>query len=398
MAKFDPVPVSRCAGFRAGIQSPEKMKIKSIILFAALLPLFDAVAHDGHETNEVTLLLPVQMVPERKPPVKPLITLAKSNGIPTSGQGAWTFMALTNVLPIPAAAQGAVKGAHGTIIVDPDRDTVYWGLQGVGWIAFSNNLTESWIVKGDPTLAEGNIHGAELIKRPRGQLPLVVAADNVKHRVFVSDTSFTNVQILGYPANSGKYTNAAQFKPTDATWVNTNRFWVTDGYGEGWVSEATAFPLDYTGVVFGGHTMSKTPHGVTYDPKTKDLIVAARPEGKFVLWNLRSNAVVKTHFLPGAEFKGKPSVPTVCDYELWGDYAVVPCLDGPGGIPGPIYILNRKKWEIVSIVYPKTELGFTLAQHIHDATLYEHKGHLWLLFTNWNPGGIGAAELVRVTE
>jgi hypothetical protein len=52
----------------------------------------------------------------------------------------------------------------------------------------------------------------------------------------------------------------------------------------------------------------------------------------------------------------------------------------------------------VSIVAPKAELGFTQAQHIHDATLYEHKGHLWLLFTNWNPGGIGAAELVRVTD
>jgi hypothetical protein len=307
-------------------------------------------------------------------------------------------MAVTNVLPIPAEAQWAVTGAHGTLIADSDRDTVYWGLQGVGWIAFSNNLTESWVVKGDPKLAEGNIHGAELIKRPKGQLPLVAAADNVKHRVFISDTSFTNVQTLGYPANSGKYTNASQFNPTDATWVNTKRFWVTDGYGEGWISEATTSPLDYTGLMFGGHSLSQTPHGVTYDPTTKDLIVSARPEGKFVLWSLKSNAVVKMRGLPAGEANGKPSAPTVCDFELWGDYAVAPCLDGPGGIPGPIYILNRKKWEIVSIVAPKAELGFTQAQHIHDATLYKHKGRLWLLFTNWNPGGIGAAELVRVTD
>ena len=375
-----------------------KLNTQLILSITAMLPLFGAAAHEGHGTNGATLLLPIRVVTEQKPPVKPMITVSKSSGVRISGQGAWTFMAVTNVLPIPAEAQWAVKGAHGTLIADTDRDTVYWGLQGVGWIAFSNNLTVSWVVKGDRTLAEGNIHGAELIKRRNGQLPLVAAADNVKHRVFVSDTSFTNVQILGYPTNSGKYTSASQFNPTDATWVGTQRFWVTDGYGEGWIAEAKTSPLDYTGVMFGGHSLSQTPHGVTYDPATKDLIVSARPEGKFVVWNPSSDAVVETHGLPAAEVNGKPSVPTVCDLELWGDYAVAPCLDGPGGIPGPIYILNRKKWEIVSIVAPKAELGFTQAQHIHDAILYEHKGRLWLLFTNWNPGGIGAAELVRVTD
>ena len=373
------------------------LNIKLLLPIAALLPLLNAAAHEGHETNHPALL-PVRTVLEHKAPVRARITVSKSSGIPISGQGAWTFIAATNVLPIPPEAQHAVKGAHGTLIADSGRDLVYWGLQGVGWIAFSNHLTQSWVVRGDPRLAEGNLHGADLLKRPRGQLPLVAAADNVKHRVFVSDTSFTNVQVLGYPANSGKYASASQFSPTDATWVSPRRFWVTDGYGEGWVSEATTEPLDYTGLMFGGHSLSQTPHGVSYDPGSGNLIVSARPEGKFVLWNLRSNAVVATHAMPGAEVNGKASVPTVCDFELWGDYAVVPCLDGPGGAPGPIYILNRKTWVIVSVVAPKAELGFTDAQHIHDATLYEHHGRLWLLFTNWNPGGIGAAELVRVTD
>jgi hypothetical protein len=374
------------------------MNMRLILSIIAMLPLLNVAAHDGDGMNSGTRLLPVRIVTEQKPPVKPLITVLRSSGVPTSGQGAWTFVAVTNVLPIPAEAKGAVKGAHGTIIVNADCDTVYWGLSGVGWIAFSNNLTESWVVKGDPKLAEGNLHGAGLIKRAKGELPWVAAADNVKHRVFVSDTAFTNVQILGYPTNSGKYANASLFKPTDATWVSTERFWVTDGYGEGWIAEATTSPLDYTGLIFGGHSLSQTPHGVTYHPTRKHLIVSARPEGKFVLWNLKRNAVVETHGLPATELNGKPSAPTVCDLELWGDYAVVPCLDGPGGTPGPIYILNQERWEIVSIVAPKAELGFTDAQHIHDATLYEHNGRLWLLFTNWNPGGIGAAELVHVAD
>lgn len=145
-----------------------RVNIQLILSIAALLPLFEAAAHEGHGTNGGTMLLPVRIVPEQKPPVKPIITISKSSGVRTSGQGAWTFMAVMNVLPIPAEAQWAIKGAHGTLIADTDRDIVYWGLQGVGRIAFSNNLTVSWVVKGDPKLAEGNIHGAELIKRPKG--------------------------------------------------------------------------------------------------------------------------------------------------------------------------------------------------------------------------------------
>jgi hypothetical protein len=147
-----------------------EMKFKIFLPIIALMPLFNAAAHDDLGTNSGTLLLPVRVATESKPPLKPLMVVSKSSGASISGQGGWTFIAATNVLPIPAAAQSAVKGAHGTIIVDTDRDTVYWGLQGIGWIAFSNNLTESWVVKGDPTLAEGNLHGAELIKR-KGQLP-----------------------------------------------------------------------------------------------------------------------------------------------------------------------------------------------------------------------------------
>src|SRR4051794_7248804 len=51
-----------------------------------------------------------------------------------SGQGYWKFTAATNLVPVPADAQPKLKGAHGTIIIDSEHDTVYWGLQGVGWI------------------------------------------------------------------------------------------------------------------------------------------------------------------------------------------------------------------------------------------------------------------------
>ena len=55
-----------------------------------------------------------------------------------------------------------------------------------------------------------------------------------------------------------------------------------------------------------------------------------------------------------------------------------------------------------SIVKPKEELGYDLADHMHDAIWYFHKSgkktDVYILFTNWNPGGIGALKLVNVSD
>ena len=39
----------------------------------------------------------------------------------------------------------------------------------------------------------------------------------------------------------------------------------------------------------------------------------------------------------------------MCDVDLWGDYALAPCLNGPDGSPGPVYILDLKKRVIRSV-------------------------------------------------
>ncbi|HVK57581.1 MAG TPA: hypothetical protein VM735_02290, partial [Candidatus Kapabacteria bacterium] len=61
-------------------------------------------------------------------------------------------------------------------------------------------------------------------------------------------------------------------------------------------------------------------------------------------------------------------------------------------------IVNLKTKKIVSTIKPKEELGYTDAQHIHDACWYvQKKGRtteVYVVFTNWNPGGIGALKLV----
>ena len=57
---------------------------------------------------------------------------------------------------------------------------------------------------------------------------------------------------------------------------------------------------------------------------------------------------------------------------------------------------------IVSTIKPKEDLGYSDAQHIHDAAWYVTgkggKQEVYIVFTNWNPGGIGALKLVNAPD
>lgn len=310
----------------------------------------------------------------------------------TTGQGYWRFAAAPQLVPVPEAAKPQLKGAHGTLVVDGDRDRVYWGLERVGWIAFSQKLTKSEVVQGDPVLSSGNLHGADLWRRP-GQTPLIVAADNVEGHVYLSDTTFKEVARLGTP-EGGPYADGEGFAPTDAAFTKAGEVYVTDGYGKAFFMPASTDPLRYKGELHGGKGVSQTPHGITHDGADDSLLVSARPEGQVKRWSVKDHGWLETYGLPAGS--------TVCDVDLWGDYALAPCLDGPNGAPGPIYILNLKQKTIASTLRPKEDLGYSDAQHIHDACWYVTgtgaSREVYVLFTNWNPGGVGALKLVSLAD
>ncbi|HUR47231.1 MAG TPA: hypothetical protein VMZ27_15225 [Candidatus Saccharimonadales bacterium] len=375
-----------------------KLTLTACILTLSAGPM--AFAHEvaySHVHGDTNPAPPLKMVVEKKGPIK--APAESKEAIKTSGQGFWKFAAEKDLVPTPEETKAFLKGAHGTIIVDSDRDIVYWGLERVGWVAFSNRMSQSWVVKGDGMVSSGNLHGADILQR-KGQLPLVVAADNVEHEVYLSDTTFTHVEKLDWP-EGGPYTKKGEFNPTDAAFVGSEDIWVTDGYGKRFFMPAKAKPFKYTGTFYGGEkAFSNTPHGITYNSETKSLLVSARPE-----------AIIKEYSLSKKkwlESMGLPAGAHVCDVDLWEDYALVPCLDGPPtapgtpATPGPIYIVNLKKKTLVSTIQPKTELGYADAQHMHDAAWYVRgKGkdrEVFVLFTNWNPGGIGALKLVNVPD
>ena len=339
-------------------------------------------------TAPAPLALPVLL--ETKGPVSAPRATPATAGLQTSGQGFWTFVAVKDVLPLPIETQPFIKGAHGTLIVDSPTDTVYWGLENIGFVGFSNRLAASWVVNAGPELRRGNLHGADILPR-KGHPPLIAAADNAEGEVYLTDTSFQKVSKLGIP-DIAPYADKKGFAPTDVAFTGPSELYVTDGYGRAYVMPTTVEPFAYTGKFFGGKPMSQTPHGITYSPSDKDLLISARPEAQVKRWS-----PVKQQFL---EVLGLPAGSIVCDVDLWGNYALAACLDSAGGKPGALYIVNLKKRAIVSVLKPKEELGFDFAQHMHDACWYVRgKGsqqEVFVLFTAWNPGGIGALKLVNL--
>ncbi len=362
-----------------------KQKLCLAIAFGIVAATFakDAGPTPQTGTNPPT---PFKIEAETKGPFK--APASSPAPLRTTGQGFWKFAAATNLMPIPASIQGKTKPAHGTIVVDAERDIVYWGLKGVGWVAFSNKLSQSWVVDADPVFARGNLHGAELRPR-RGKLPLVIAADNEESEVYLSDTTFHHPEILGWPGTA-PYTKKEEFHPTDATFISDKEIVIEDGYGKAYFMTATVSPFKYTGNFFGGKQFSGTPHGVTYDARAKTLVIAGRPEGAIKGCGARGEKWVESY--------GLPSGSTVCDVDVWGDYLLAPCLSTGSNAPGPIFLVNMKTKKIVSVLRLKEDLGLEEALHIHDAVWYwSGKGRnreLYVLFTNWNPGGIGALKLV----
>lgn len=375
------------------------MKSSTLPLFLtgfALRAIFFASPACAHYVpgNEYAItnatLLPFAV--ETRGPVRAPKAMTNTAGLRVSGQGFWKFVAARDRVPVPAAVPSVVQ-AHGTIIVDKATDTVYWGLQRVGWIGFSNQLSSSWIVAGNPAFTNGNLHGADILPRSR-KAPLIAAADDVSGKIYLTDTGFQNVETLSRP-DFGTYATNNTFKPTDVAFAGAKELWIVDGYGQQRFIPATVSPLHWLGEHYAsGKQFSMTLHGVTYDKPHDDLLFSARPEGQLRRVDHKDRKLT--------DIMGLPAGTLLCDIDLWGDYALAACLDGPNKTPGPLYVINLKKRAIVSTIKPKEDLGYEDAQHLHDAAWYvTGKGKeqaVYILFTNWNPGGIGALRLVNITD
>jgi hypothetical protein len=83
---------------------------------------------------------------DAKGPVKVAGPRVKRSDLQVSGQGYWTFTPVVGAVPVPVEALPLIKGAHGTVIVDAEKDVVYWGLENVGWVGFGDRLDRKSVV------------------------------------------------------------------------------------------------------------------------------------------------------------------------------------------------------------------------------------------------------------
>jgi len=366
---------------------------KFFLSLTATFAATNALAHyvPGNE-YAVTNVTPLPIVIESKGPVRKPVAIKATPDLQVSGQGFWKFVAAHDRVPVPARVPSVVQ-AHGTIIVDKSADVVYWGLQGVGWIGFSNKLRDSWIVSGHTAFTNGNLHGADILSQGK-KSPRIAAADNMAGKIYLTDTQFQQVEELGVPIH-GTYATNKTFRPTDVAFTSAKELWAVDGYGQQRFIPADVSPLRWREEHYGrGRGFSMTLHGVTYDKAQDDLLFSARPEGQLKRVERKNRLLT--------EVAGLPKGTLLCDVDVWGNYALAACLEGPNKTPGPLHIINLKKRAIVSTIKPKEELGYADAQHLHDAAWYvTGKGkdqEVYLLFTNWNPGGIGALKLVHLAD
>jgi peptidylamidoglycolate lyase len=225
----------------------------------------------------------------------PLLQAAEEAGDPTIlGQGAhrfrrdteWTLKAAEKPVPV-ADCHEIVRTKSGNLIFCTTHT--------------QNNLIEfspdGKVVKTFGSTYPG-AHGLTLVNENGAEFLWLT---DTKRRIVVKmDLNGKEILTLGWPEQSGKYTNAAQFCPTE-TAVNPNNgdIYVADGYGKNWLMHYSA-----SGELKGcyKHDGFNCIHGVAYDgrdPKNPKLLVTSRVANKLFVLSLDGQKIEELHF-PGA--------------------------------------------------------------------------------------------------
>jgi hypothetical protein len=165
------------------------------------------------------------------------------------------------------------------------------------------------------------------------------------------------------------------YKPTDAVAPpGGDRVLIADGYGSSMIHALKAKDGIYAGKSWGGlgsaHGELNCPHGITFDTRRKLLLTADRGNKRLEYFTLSGfyHSTVQAK-----------EITAPCNADIWGDFVLVPDLDGP------VIILDKEN-QVVSVVEVGKLLGEQGFRHPHDA--------IWLAngdiaVCTWNPGRLG---------
>jgi sugar lactone lactonase YvrE len=166
----------------------------------------------------------------------------------------------------------------------------------------------------------GGAHGMVIVKQTDGEF--VYLTHLGRHEVVKCTLDGDVLRSWGFPAMSGIYKNADEFKPTSVAIAPGGEMFVADGYGKSWVHEYDAKGEYLKSFGGPGNEPGKmnTPHGVMIDTRgDKPLVVVAdRENGRLQIFDLDCKLVGSVDH----------DLRRPCNIQRFGDYLVVPDLAG----------------------------------------------------------------------
>ena len=231
-------------------------------------------------------------------------------------------------------------------------------------VRFAPDGSEATLLGSDNALAHGAPHGLSLHLDSPGQ-PVLYHANNAAtvHKTTLDGRVLWTQK---WPAQMGNY------KPTDTVAPpGGDRVLVADGYGSSMIHALRTADGVYAGKSWGGlgsdHGELNCPHGITYDSRRKLLLTADRGNQRLEYFTL-SGAYHST--IQARE------ITAPCNADVWGDYLLVPDLNGP------LVILDGAN-RVVSVIEVGKLLGAWGFKHPHDAVWLANGD---IAVCTWNPG------------
>ena len=327
-----------------------------------------------------------------------------ADDVKTSGQGAYTFRVFqTNDILDATVNENLVK-AHGGFAVDrrEGHGEVYFAIPGAGIIRVDAALDSTELLDTPNRMVRMPLHNTAISYGDGGEVWLTFPSLNntgiyttslsgeMEHRLAppTADTAFDVDAVSKYFADGGA------FVPTDVDFMGDRIFAVT-GYSP--LDYALTAKVDGRGVpadtwepmAFGGKgdapEQFTTGHGITLSEDGETLIIADREHHDVDYFDGEGNYLSTTKMPTGC----RP-----CDVDVTAGLMAVACLESPEEGKGAPVIL-MKDGEIVSTVWPKTDLGLANFTHIHNAALVERDSRLYLVLQAWNPGDFAILEQVK---
>ena len=274
-------------------------------------------------------------------------------------------------------------------------------------IALLTNETRNNVIIYDPSGKYLDSWGTEypgahgLTLWSEGGEDMLFICDYERHEVIKTTIDGKVLMTLPFPADSGKYKEAGQYKPTESAIAPNGDIYVVDGYGEQYVMR-----YNHKGEllqVFGGRGEAEdkffNAHGICIDNRDKGnpiVLVTARQKNQFKRFSL-DGEYLSTIEVPGA-FVCRP---VIHDDHIYA--AVLMSKAANGSKTGFVVILDGEN-KVVSTLggsMPEYEDGklkslhqtVRVFQHPHDV-LVDNDENLYV--AQWNSGKIYPIKLNRV--